>query len=581
MRQMLLAIGPRVTDAGKAIEKCEAVSLADCLRRAAFTNNKDAVMRSAPALLCDSLQPDEFDLHAPQKRNGEMYATGPATLPARFQELQVIGGCMMQLRRTSLPATVLVSKADGVVAVNVDNAPLAVLEAEMYDSAFDPPEKSWEAYVLGNERGERMLAHRKEAAIKGRTRGCHAMPKTLLREETIRVSREGVLPYLNLRIAHNQTERAQVRAEVASMLGVLAPAASTLSQIFSKAGAVHMVTLFHSGATEATPAQRDAIKDRDDDLGMVISSMLDEPVLAPLALLLLGSKIDGAVDSNGETISEAPVGEGLERYYDTETVLLTAMGTKECEAHRSARERLATMLERRPTSTLTLPAVMHGLGRKYDIKVLAKGDCVRSVAEKVAVALFGDSDPSACCAMAADAAASAMALPTALSIVAKHVTEAQAFVVVTRESDGRISAIRLFNENVSIPNVGRQALARLVLCTWAFVLVVDDDKVSQLLVKDEAATKGVAQLQPQAARLRAAPPVAPASASASASASAAAAAAAAVTNGRATDAGGVVVVDAAPHHNASPAVLTTVRTLRRTIGEIQAINSRLAKRQNI
>ena len=503
MRQMLLAIGPRVEDAGTAIQKCEAVSLGDCLRRAAFTNNKNALMRSAPALLADSLQVDEFDLHAPHPRNGEVYATGPQTFPEKMRGLKVLSGCMMQLRRVSLPVTVLGCKEKGVIVVNVDNAPLAVLEAEMYDSAFDPPEKSWEAYVLGEQRGERLLADRKEAAIKGRTRGCHAMPAALLRDATVRVSREGMLPYLNLRLAQNQAERALVHAEVSNMLKVLPPSPTTLSRAFSKAGDLHMLAVFHSGTTEPTLEQSEARQSESEDLGLVIASMLEEPVLTPLALLLLGNKVDGATDSNNETISEAPVEACAERYYDTETTLMSALGAKEREAIRQAKDRASTALERRPASTLTLSAVMHGLGRRYDTKVLHKGSCVRTASEKVAVALFGDSHPSACCAMAAEAAASAMALATALSIVARHLSKEQAFVVVTREPDGRISAIRLFNENVSIPNVGRQALARLVLCTWAFVLIVDDDKVSQLLVKDaDVATKNVPQLQPQHARMR-------------------------------------------------------------------------------
>jgi len=570
MRQMLLAIGPRVQDAGKAIEKCEAVSLGDCLRRAAFTNNKDVLMRSAPVLLAESLQADEFDLHAPHPRNGEVYATGPTTLPQKLHGLKVLSGCMMQLRRVSLPVTVLGCKEKGVVVVNVDNAPLAVLEAEMYDSAFDPPEKSWEAHVLGEQRGERLLAHRKEAAIKGRTRGCHAMPRALLRDQTVRVSREGMLPYLNLRLAQNQAERALVHAEVANMLKVLPPSPSTLSRAFSKAGDLQMLALFHSGTTEATPEQREALKSESEDLGVVIGSMLEESVLTPLALLMLGNKVDGATDSNNEAISEAPVEARAERYYDTETVLMNAAASKEREAIRQAKGRATTPLERRPASTLTLSAVMHGLGRKYDTKVLHKGSCVRTASEKVAVALFGDSDPSACCAMAMEAAASAMALPTALSIVAGHLSEEQAFVVVTREPDGRISAIRLFNEKVSIPNVGRQALARLVLCTWAFVLIVDDDKVAQLLVKDpDASTKNVPQLQPQHARMRVGVPPEVSQPQPRPRPQ---------PRPQPQPQSQPVDIGPAPNHNASPAVVATLASLKRTIGEIKAVEARLAKR---
>lgn len=506
MRQILGAIGPRVHGADKAIQKHEAVSVTDCLRRAAFTKNQGALNCAIPVLLSDSLEPFTFDIHrtARNEDDDEMYSYGVATLPGVVGELFIVGATMLQLKHLSLPATLLSSK-EGVVVLHVANAPFAALEAEFYDSAFGPTASSIEGFVKGVERGEQLLALRKEAAIKGRTRGASTTPVPLMQTGQVRTVRHGIMPFLSLRIARNMEERQLLLGSVVRMMEVCSVAHKGIDDMLLGVRTVRMMTIFQSENPVPTATQKAALEPSDVvGPSLEAGEVVKRPVLSALALLMLGSAADDAEDANGQLITEAPVLDPDKRYYDTERSLLHAVQGKELEGMKRAETRCSqsSLTLMRTSSAFTLTAVMRGLGRRYDTKMLAKGGCVRTVIEKVALSLFANAAPAECCNIAQKASEQAMALPTALGILSTYLVDEQAIVTVTREPDGRMSSIRLSNAKHSLPDVGVSALSRLVLSTWVFVIIVDDDKVSLLLVTDHASLKDVTSLRQSTAKLR-------------------------------------------------------------------------------
>lgn len=497
MADVLAAVGSKVSGGDKILDALEARSSLDHVRHAALSNNAAKLKARAPVLLSEGLQEESFYIHR-HPTSDEQYVSKECQLDAIADDIGVAGGCMMQTSRGHFPAAVLVSAKSSMVVLYVPKAPLSTFEADLFDSAFEDPNKAWETKVLGERDAKPVLGWRKEAAIQCRTSGIENMPQMLLKEGPLRVSRFGPLPYLGLRLPSTSSERNAVVAMMASLLAHL-PEALPIDRALRGKKDVGLHTIFDSGSFVPPKTPRE---DMCCDAYALAGMTCDRPVLVPLAAVILRSVVDGATDAAGEQISEASASK-VQRMSGLATICETE-GSKERAELLAAKnsKRFATPLQDKQGATgWTVPSIMAGLNRAHAMRSLYKGECVRQGLEAVATAIFPNDEITRIGMIVSGIAQTAMTIGMGIALLAREMVDRQAIVICTREHDGRIVNARLCSPKVNINKLSKAGLSRLSMCPWAFVIMLTRDEVQQLMVREPTITRGVQPFERETPKL--------------------------------------------------------------------------------
>ena len=483
MPKILADLGHRLTGASDNLTLDEAISSLDHVRKAAFTNNIEAMSMKPPVLLCDNLEPSSFFLHN-QKVVAEEFKRGSPNL-FKIKGLCVMGGCVMHTKRCIFPVVLLFSSQKNAMIIHADCAPIAALEAEMYDSAFEKGD-SWETTVLGEEASE-VMQWRREASIATRNIGYHNMPQFAMNTDDMYVTRHGVVPYLSLRAVFNQGECDAVRASVNRMLRIFPPMPSTPNYAQLKHSSILLATTF---TTSAVYLNKDATE------RVITKAELDEvcsnAVMTAVANIIIKYGDDNATDHNDDKISEVKY--RLQEHHEHKSVLQSCVDI-EMIHYQVAKATTTTSLWQVTNfdDAYSLPNVMRHMGRSYTTKILFDGEVskednlARAVIEAVAAAAFDNDDLSRVVAtFGTSFDSSSITIPTAIGVLGKCLIDEQAIMIASRDTDGRFGQVRLVGGKLgAVAQVGRHAFPRLAcLCPWVTTVIVDKNVVSMLLVAD-------------------------------------------------------------------------------------------------
>jgi hypothetical protein len=492
MPKVLCELGHKLTGAADSISVEEAISSLDHVRKAAFTDNERDVAMKPPVLLCDNLEPSSFFLHN-QKVTQEEFKKGSPNL-FQIPNLGVLGGCMMHTERCCFPVVILYSSTDDVMLVYCPRAPIAGLEADMYDSAFRPASAgppTWEDTVLKEEAKE-VMQWRREAAVATRNIGYDSIPKFMCGDEDIYITRHGVIPYLSLRAFENEGEYKLVEKAVTRAMCILPAADGTLLFPSDKADTpnnpILLASTFLTGEfacpreiTERSPSKSD------------VEDVCRRPVITTVAFSILRYGIDNSTDHNGARINEYNL--SLPWHKDQKGTFHEEK-QKELVMHLMARGNKVTDVWQsiNHDESYSLPAIMKRMGRSYITQPIVDGEAVtaagdnvvRSVTEAIALAAFKPKDADFVLGTCAKMSESSMTVASAISVLGKCLTESQAIMVASRDQDGRFGQVKLVGNSGTIAQVNKHNFARLAcLCTWVTTFIVDKGQVvSMLCVKD-------------------------------------------------------------------------------------------------
>lgn len=487
MPKVLAELGHKLNGAADSVALDEAITSLDHVRKAAFTYNSAAMDMKPPVLLADNLEPAGFFVY--NEKTGyheESFKKGSPHL-FRIPDLSVVGGLMMHTQHCCFPVVVLHSPTENVLLVYCPRAPIAALEAELYDSAFAAPDSlTWEKTVLQDEASE-ILQWRREAAIATRDIGHDNIPKFMCGDDDLYVTRLGVIPYLSLRAFENEGEYAMVHKAVARMMRILPIATDTKPDIWS-GKPVMMVTVFLSGdfvcpaeVKEQTPTKQD------------VEEVCAFPVLTHMAHAILRYGDDGASDNEGRPISECNT---ALPWHPEQKIKVQAETEKEVQMQKAAR--IVKMSDAwypiNCDDSYSLPVIMRGMNRSYITQQILDGDAVkaagdnmvRAAIEAVALASFKAEDVDFAIESCGNVSESNMTIFTAVSKFANCLVDRQAIMIASRDQDGRFGQVRLIGSTDSIAQVNRQNFARLAcLAPWVTTFIIDKGNVvSKLCVND-------------------------------------------------------------------------------------------------
>lgn len=493
---VLAALGHKLTGASDSIAVEEAISSLDHVRRHAFTDNAIEMAMKPSVLLCDNLEPSSFFLHS-QRVAEEDFKQGCPTI-FKIANLGVLGGCMMHTERCCFPVVVLHSATDNVMLVYCPKAPIAALEAEMYDSAFSKRGSSsptWEDTVL-KEGANEVMRYRREAAIATRTMGYERMPKFVCGEDDVFVTRHGVIPYLSLRAVANEGEYQMVHREVSYMMRIIPASCETCvfpeSSTDERRNPVLLGTTFHTGHVPCPPELIERTPSKQE-----VDAVCKRSIITMVAFTILQHGMDNTTDHNGAIINEYNLVLPWHRY---QLSTFKTEYAKELGVHLEARKVMVTdaWQSAHHDESYSLPALMRRMGRSYTTHKIADGDAVaaavagggdvtRTVTEEIALAIFRPKDADYVAGMYAKLSESNnITIPSAIAALGKCLTEKQAILIASRDQDGRFGQVKLVGSSGTIAHVNKDNFARLAcLCPWVTTLIIDKlQVVSMLCVKD-------------------------------------------------------------------------------------------------
>jgi len=473
---VLCNLGHQLSGAEDTLPVEDSISTLDHVRVAAFTNNIDRISCKPPVLQCDSMVPGSLFMY--NESNEKRILKGNRNIND-IPGLHVVGGAIMHTRTSRFAVSLLYSQKSKTIVVHAGGVPLAALEAELYDSAFGTDE-SWESYIMGGDKQE-FVKWRKEAATDVRTSGLCNTPRYLLGKEHYHALRHGVTALLSLRAADNECEWSLVSQRLVSDLAVLPSGESGLIAQAEHHSSV--ATVFLARSDYELPVLREAIVRPTEERLQKAEEMLERGMLTWLAYVVLRNARDEAVDQQDEMVSEFP--SGIRWKSSHKTILDRSMSSE--VAHRIKTKTIKlTELEEYDESGFTLPSVMHGMNRFYTTKSICaiNTDCGKTVMESVAMEVFSAADSKHVIEGASTQCSPNITPHSAICVLGKCLTESQAILLVSREPDGRIVNAKIVGHDIVVPHVNKDAMRRIILFPWVTVVIVDNDRVSILLVRD-------------------------------------------------------------------------------------------------
>lgn len=477
--EILCQLGRGLAGAEECLAVEEAISPLDKVRLAAFTGDIDPICRP-PLLGTDSMIPGELFLY--NEGCSSRILKGQHNVH-QIRGLHVVGGAMMHTMTCVFPVSILYSDIKGGLVLHAGSVPIAKLESEFYDLAFSGSD-SWAKYVMGSEAIE-FAQWRREAAAGVRCAGLGGTPRYLIGEDSYRVIRHGVTAFMSLRCPNNDAEHAAVKQRLVDDLAVLPKGSRDLMKTYSQHKCIVMCFL---GSSDARLPRKEEIVEPplDERLRSADTLLDDNPVLTWISSIILHCACDDAFDQQGE-----PIGEyysGL-KYKSKNEGVISDVSSREKAFLVRARNTKCTDIETNGLANpgpFTLTEVMKDTNRSHATKAVCDltGTQSKVVMETVASAIFDADDAKLVADICASNCTSSMTPVTAVSVLGKCLVDHQALVIVTRDTDGRISNAKLVGYQTVVPKLNKDALARMMLFPWATVLFVDKERVSMLLVKD-------------------------------------------------------------------------------------------------
>jgi hypothetical protein len=473
---VLAGLGHRLQGAPEAACFEESLSALDKVRRCAFSNDTRSITPPPPMLLADSLTPGGFFVFDPPKGEETFFNSSERSLNL-IPELRVVGGAMLQAKHVSFPAIILFSNKNNTLVVHASNAPLAALEAELYDTAFDD-ENAWEKLVC-QDRARETVQWRKGAAMASINAGFLKTPSFVIAENDLNVVRHGIGPLLSLRCIENGVEFDMVTTAALNMLRRF-PLMSREDTRTARMSQGIITSMFLQSSNEL---QIDPDSHVSKELEEKAIDACKRASLTWVASVVLHGALDDAFDSNGESVSE----------YDT--------GLKHNSANdsiydeQSANERaLIEGANSAPSSDLqgfndlgySLPAVMKGLNRPYTTVAIAdRAETDQAyVIKEVVSHIFATEEFEAAKSLIDKKVTDTMTLSSALETIGTILCDSQALVIALREQDGRFAIVKMLARKKRVENISLTLFSRLVLFPWVRIIIVDCTAVSELLVRN-------------------------------------------------------------------------------------------------
>lgn len=492
----LVRLGTKFTGAGDCLSLEESISTLDKTRRAAVTAKEEALSTTPPCLLTDSLLPDDLFLYADRKKT--QFIKGNQNINAR--SLSVVGGAIFESKTCKFPVSVLFSHRTRAVLVHAGNAPLARLETEFYDYAFEETHE-WLNTVMDEESSiKEFVQWYREAAIDGRTCGFRNIPNHLLGSEPYTMLRHGVTAFLSIRAPNNEAEFKEVAARLESDLRVYPMQTRDHMELAYDLRDVVMGCHFRTEA-EITASKEATIPDLNTRREHA-EKLMRHPVITWLSNIILKNAADDGYDEQNEPIAEYDT--GIKRRLDHPTVLHDVAADEFAHSVAAKCTKDAQMLSF-SNEGFTLPSVMTATGRAYTTKCVCDKNKAVDVMLAVAREIFEPADATQvghqCSHLISDTTTS----NTALVVLGKQLLDSYAILIVSRETDGRISSAKLVSGDVTIPSVNKDAMTRLVGCTWVQIVILDHDRVSLLLTREPEHIRNVISFEREKLKLRSIP----------------------------------------------------------------------------
>lgn len=476
----LTRLGTKLTGAGDCVSVEEAISTLDRVRRAAVTAREDELKKSKPPLLfTDSLIPNDLFLLSGARECNFMHGKKKVNVKG----LRVVGGAIYESKRCKFAVSILYSEQDCSILINSCGTPLADLELEFYDYAFEE-DKTWLSLVMDASNIKEHSQWHKEACL-ARKAGMQNTPQFLLNTDDYTLLRAGVTPFMCLRSPKDEVEHNSVIAAVQSDLRLFQ--AGTKQMMLDASKFKNVLMGFRGCTSTEVDVPREvspkSIEERHDKATELVSYA----VLTFIANIILKNAYDYGFDEQQQKIAECRTGiqhrpnhDQVVREVEAEEAAL-AMASKSknvtvLEAHQNApHPRLAEF---------TLTSVFKNTDRVYTCKSLCENSQPMDVMSAVAREVFNESDVGTVEEKCSRLISSSTTTTTAVATLGKFVDPHFALVLISREIDGRILNAKLISTNVVIPSINLDALKRLVTYTWTQIVVIDKEQVSILLCRD-------------------------------------------------------------------------------------------------
>lgn len=459
----------------------EAITALDKVRLASLVGNHAALSTKPPLMGTDSMLPGDFFLYSDEC--AARIQSGAHNVHS-VRGMHIVGGAMMHTTTVTFPVSVMVSNADGVLLLHSGDTPIAKLEAEFYDAAFNEND-DWASHVLDQLPAQEAAEWRREAAVGVRRAGLRGTPAHLLGEASYRLLRHGVTPFLSLRAPENESEFSAVKNRLIEDLAVLPRGGRDLM----KASLRHMAIRigFVGSSDMQLPRNADIVVPGLDERWSSADSILaTQPVLTWIASIILHNACDDTFETKSESVCE--VGTGM-RYKDSNQKPIDDATSIEMSFLERARRVTTTEIDKRESDHsghITLWTVMKETQRLYESKTICDltGTPAAAVMEAVSCAIFDADDALLVAESCTAGCTSSITSVTALSVLGKCLVDHQAIVIITRDSEGCISNAKLVGFERVVVRLSRDTLSRVLLFPWITVLLLDNDSVSMLLLKD-------------------------------------------------------------------------------------------------
>ena len=365
------------------------------------------------------------------------------------------------------------------LVIHACSVPFAAIEAEFYDGAFDE-QHQWIDSMLGEERGE-FKAWYKEAATGCRKAGLCNTPRYLLSKDSYTVLRHGVTAFTCLRSPENKAEFESIKKTIVSDLRIFPAANRELMESARKKRRVLMA--FHGRTDAEMDAPREVTVPSYAERMEKADRLMSSAILTWISSIILCNAKDDAFDEQNEAIAEFHTGikeqPGHQRVFDD-------VAASEVASVNSIKSKESTALAVFDDTGFTIPSVMNNMGRKYVTKCICDTKIgTTDVMEAVAKELFEPNDFTRVIDKCSSLCSSNTSVNSAISSLGKCLDERHAILVISRDQDGRISNAKLSGKDIVIPDVNRDAVSRMVLYTWLQIVIVDQDRVSILLTRDQ------------------------------------------------------------------------------------------------
>lgn len=460
----------------------DAATALECVRHAACTGALEALGDPPPALRHASKLPTADMLYGgalpPPFPDAPYRHESIASFATATRHGSCVGGVLMDVCKGQTRPAVIYAEASPEsnelkLTMHVYSAPLASMEAELFDSSGAPTglEQRWLRHHATEVRD---LRGQMGQFIRGR--GYNKTPPWLHSDDVV-LERSGALPLLRVRLPSTEVEKDDLRAVLEREhwpSGGVQPLKDILVLFSTPRINASVRTFFHARAQDTKP-------EPEDEDGNCVGA-LDHSVIAPLSLLILKhlEAEDFYSEDNGEEAaaqwSNPP--DNLQGADMATTILETAM---EDVASREALASVSTDVELAgtvpcPSGDLLMRLVAPTL-LSTDMKLVLRAASDVELAMAIARAFFSASDALLLKrGLAPDQPLQALLEGIGTSLELRH-----AILLVSKSSDARITACRLFSHEGS-SSVPMETVTRFLLMPWVIPLVMDGSLISEVKV---------------------------------------------------------------------------------------------------